>query len=125
LGDHIRRRRLDLGVLQKDIAARIGVDESTVNNWECNRTAPEVRHYPHTFELLGYCPYDPAWTFGRRLRARREASGLSRKAAARALGVDEGTIGRWEALSAPPGRRTNRRLRRLLTGTRTPENSSP
>jgi len=40
LGDHVRKRRLELGMQQKDVARRLGVDEMTVNNWERHRTTP-------------------------------------------------------------------------------------
>src|SRR5579872_2299780 len=36
LGDHLRKRRLDLGLLQKQVAAEIGVNTLTVCNWESN-----------------------------------------------------------------------------------------
>jgi len=32
IGGHIRKRRLDLGLLQKEVALRISVDKSTVMN---------------------------------------------------------------------------------------------
>src|SRR6266511_2668936 len=38
LGDHLCRRRLDLGLLQREVAERLGADECTVTNWELNRT---------------------------------------------------------------------------------------
>jgi DNA-binding XRE family transcriptional regulator len=34
LGDHIRSRRLDLNLLQMQVAEQIGVDEITITNWE-------------------------------------------------------------------------------------------
>ena len=43
LGDRVRKRRLDLGLRQKDVAREHGVDEMTVNNWERHRTAPVAR----------------------------------------------------------------------------------
>ncbi|MFQ6616496.1 MAG: helix-turn-helix transcriptional regulator [Fidelibacterota bacterium] len=43
LGDRLRKRRLDLGLLQKDVAKRLRVSEETVVNWELNRTKPQVR----------------------------------------------------------------------------------
>jgi hypothetical protein len=36
IGDHIRKRRLDLKLLQKDISERLGVDETTIYLWEKN-----------------------------------------------------------------------------------------
>jgi DNA-binding XRE family transcriptional regulator len=43
LGDHIRKRRLDLGLLQRDVALQLGVNVKTVTNWEKQRTEPETR----------------------------------------------------------------------------------
>ena len=40
IGDHIRKRRLDLGLLQKDVGRLVGVDTTTVTNWEKGRTGP-------------------------------------------------------------------------------------
>jgi hypothetical protein len=40
LGDHLRKRRLDLGLLQREVADKLGVDEMTTCNWEINRTSP-------------------------------------------------------------------------------------
>ena len=53
----MRKRRLDLGLLQREIAARLGVTESTVTNWELNRTSPKIRFLPSIIALLGYDPH--------------------------------------------------------------------
>ena len=34
LGDHLRRRRIELGLFQKDVATKLGVTASTIWNWE-------------------------------------------------------------------------------------------
>ena len=41
IGDHIRRRRLGLKQFQKDVAEQIGVDTTTVFNWEANTSQPD------------------------------------------------------------------------------------
>jgi DNA-binding XRE family transcriptional regulator len=43
LGDHIRKRRLDLGLLQKQVAVRLGADPKTINNWEMGKFEPTLR----------------------------------------------------------------------------------
>jgi DNA-binding XRE family transcriptional regulator len=40
LGDHIRARRSDLKLLQRQVADQIGVHPLTITNWEGNETAP-------------------------------------------------------------------------------------
>lgn len=43
LGDRLRTKRLDLGVDQSDVAARLWISEDTVCNWENNRVQPSRR----------------------------------------------------------------------------------
>ncbi|MFP5234324.1 MAG: helix-turn-helix domain-containing protein [Acidobacteriota bacterium] len=53
LGDHIRARRIDLGLFQSQVAAQIGVHELTVTNWERNATEPANRYLPLIARFLG------------------------------------------------------------------------
>jgi len=57
LGDHIRKRRLDLGLLQREVAEKLQVNQMTVCNWETNRTSPQLRFIPRIVAFLGYCLY--------------------------------------------------------------------
>lgn len=59
MGDHIRKRRLNPGLLQKDVAERVGVSESTMYLWEKNRNNPKpLAHlFEKIIEFLGYHPY--------------------------------------------------------------------
>ena len=56
LGEHLRKRRIDLKLFQKDIARIIGVDEASIWNWENNRTKPVLKLVPEIIEFLGYNP---------------------------------------------------------------------
>ena len=56
LGDHIRKRRIDLRMLQKDVANVIGVSEDCITNWENNRTIPQIQFMPKIIKFLGYNP---------------------------------------------------------------------
>ncbi|MBI3592000.1 MAG: helix-turn-helix domain-containing protein [Nitrospirae bacterium] len=58
LGEHIRKRRLDLELLQVEVAAEIGVTESTVRNWE-HGTEPELRYIPAVIAFLEALPCLP------------------------------------------------------------------
>jgi len=53
IGDHIRRRRLGLKLFQKDVAEKIGVDKTSIRNWEANATLPEIRLMPAIIGFLG------------------------------------------------------------------------
>ena len=54
LGDRIRRRRLDLGLFQKQVAEQVGVDEETIFRWESNESGPQIQFIPAIIKLLGY-----------------------------------------------------------------------
>jgi transcriptional regulator with XRE-family HTH domain len=62
LGDHIRRRRYELGLFQKDVAERLSVDKYTVCLWENNKTTPAKRYVPRIREFLGYDPSEKSPT---------------------------------------------------------------
>jgi len=97
LGDHLRKKRLDLGLLQKDVAKILGVSKDTVCNWENNRTSPSLRSIPRIVKFLGYIPYDiQGKTPGEELRLLRRTLGLSQKKLAAELGIDPSTLWRWE-----------------------------
>jgi DNA-binding transcriptional regulator YiaG len=38
IGDHLRRKRLDLKLYQKDVAQILGLDTTSIWNWENNLT---------------------------------------------------------------------------------------
>jgi len=40
LGEKIRKHRMDLGLVQKDVAKYVGVATDTVTNWEKGKTKP-------------------------------------------------------------------------------------
>jgi len=106
LGDHLRKRRLDLGLFQREVASMLGVSLFTILQWESNKTAPGVHYIPKITDFLGYCPYTPARSFGEKLAAwRRYSLGLSQREMAKRLGVDASTLARWEKDEKRPSRK--------------------
>jgi transcriptional regulator with XRE-family HTH domain len=103
IGDHLRKRRFDFGLRQRDVAEALGASSLTVTNWERNRTAPALRFLPRILGYLGYLPLPPGNSVGQQLTAARKVRGLSRAAAARILGVDPATLWRWECGQRRPG----------------------
>jgi site-specific DNA recombinase len=122
VGDHIRKRRLGLKLLQKDVAKPIGVDKTSVFNWEGNRSSPEIRYMPAIIRFLGYNPLPAAHTFSEQLVRQRTSLGLSQTESAERLGVDPSTLAKWEQGkrepqgAIPPKRR---RIRRATCGVAT------
>jgi len=106
LGDHLRARRLDLGLEQKDAARMIGVHPASITKWELNRSQPSIRHYPRISEFLGYCILQHPGDEGERLRQLRRQAGLSIRKLAETLGVDEGSLSAWEAGTRRPSGRS-------------------
>ena len=96
IGDHIRKRRLELKLEQKDVARQISVRECSVFNWEANTSQPDLRFMPAVIRFLGYNPLPPARTLGQRLVRHRTTLGMTQKNAARRICIDLGTLARWE-----------------------------
>lgn len=53
IGKFIAVRRKEHGLLQKDIAARLGISEKTVSKWECGNGLPEVVYMEPLCRILG------------------------------------------------------------------------
>lgn len=97
IGDHILKRRMELGILQSQLAERFGVEVDTIRNWERNRSRPTLRYRPAILEFLGYdpVPKEPE-TLGEKLLKYRRDRGMTQKELARRIGIDPGTISRLE-----------------------------
>ena len=77
-GDHLRKKRLDLGLLQKDVAQILQVNPDTICNWENNHTRPALVYLPKIIDFLGYAPYfGPCHCLGEKMVRYREFLGLS------------------------------------------------
>jgi site-specific DNA recombinase len=96
IGDHIRRRRLTLKLTQEQVGEKFGVTEASVYNWESDDSKPSTEYMPAIIEFLGYNPLPPAKTLGERLIRHRTSLGLTQSESARRIGVDPGTLARWE-----------------------------
>jgi len=82
---------------QKEVADIIGVDVFTILNWEKNHSQPAIRSIPKITEFLGYCPAEPRTNDVERFKAiRTYLYGISQEEMAKLLGMDEGTVQRFE-----------------------------
>ena len=115
LGDHLRKKRLDLKLLQRDVAKRIGVEEATIWNWENNWSSPSLYYIPKIIKFLGYVPdCIKAKTFGEKIVISRQLLGITQKELAHHLGIDPSTLGRWERGESKPSKELLKKLNTLL-----------
>ena len=114
LGDHLKKKRLDLGLFRKEATHIIGVNTTTVRNWEITRFAPKIRYIPHIIKFLGYCPYKPIRSFPEWLKMCRNVAGLSQKKLAKLLRVDESTVAGWEQGKHRPTKRNQLKIQKFF-----------
>ena len=67
MGDHLKRRRHELSLLQKEVVALLGVNQWTLIRWESNRKEPAIRFLARIIKFLGYDPCTEPRTLGERL----------------------------------------------------------
>ena len=96
VGDHIRKKRLQLGLFQREVAQQLGVNPWTIMNWERSHTEPPISAIPEIIRFLGDSPFPEPKSLPELLLMKRREMGWSIKEAARAVGVDPGTWGGWE-----------------------------
>ena len=98
IGDHIRCVRLKKKLFQWEVAQIIGVETSTIENWERNRTKPLLELLPPIFNFLGYTPGE--YKDNPRLQSDifkyRAKHRLGVIAMANLIGVNKSTILGWE-----------------------------
>ncbi|MDP2377071.1 XRE family transcriptional regulator [Reyranella sp.] len=95
LGEHLKKRRRELGLLQREAAKRMGILTVTYLNWEKGHTEPVASQFRPVIAFLGYDPSPTPRTFAERLEAKRRATGVTFGQVAEHLGWDEGTLTRY------------------------------
>lgn len=85
---------MDLGMLQREVAVKIGVTEASVYNWE-RGIEPELVHIPKIIAFLEYVPFEcPADLLGR-LRYYKLVNGMSFERLGAAMGRDPEQLTDW------------------------------
>lgn len=115
VGEHLRKKRVDLKLLQSDLAKILGVSPDSVTYWENNRSKPQIKHFPAIHLFLGYSlvKFDEK-KFEGRLKAYRWQNGFSHKRLGEMLGVDASTVGSWEKGESVPSPNNLKELESLL-----------
>ncbi|MFF5383385.1 helix-turn-helix domain-containing protein [Pedobacter suwonensis] len=117
IGDHIRKKRMELKLFQKDVARICGVTEDCIANWEKNRSIPQIQFFPHIIRFLGYLPFEvDLTTLSGKLKAHRHIYGLSQKQLGKTLGVDGSTICSWELGENKPNKEVFEKLEAIFKG---------
>ncbi|WP_404979710.1 helix-turn-helix domain-containing protein [Caulobacter segnis] len=93
----LRRRRHELHLRRIDVAAMLGTSWKSLMWWEQDAREPLPRFYPAIIRFLGREPWPQPVTLPEQLLAERRRRGLTIQETAKAVGVDEGTYGRWES----------------------------
>lgn len=115
IGDHIKKKRLDLHLFQKDVAELIGVQTDSIVNWERNRFSPQIHQLPKVIEFLGYMPFElPKETMGDKIKSYRKEYGLTQRKLAKILGVDQTTIRDWERNKHKPSKKMLRTICKFI-----------
>jgi DNA-binding XRE family transcriptional regulator len=95
LGEHLKKRRKELGLLQRETAVMLGVSTDTVVNWEKDRTKPIAAQFRPVVTFLGYDPTSQPQTLAERVEAKQRSLGASLAQVARHLGWDPGSLRRY------------------------------
>ena len=96
IGEHIRAKRRERELRQRDVGDQIGVGAETIANWEKEKAVPQIAFMPAIVRFLGYDPTPEPTTLADRMRSYRKRLGLSIKEAALRARVDESSWGSWE-----------------------------
>lgn len=96
--------------LQQEAASLIGVDKTTVFNWENGIATPSSWVVPGVLAFLGCDPTETGSTLGERLRSARRRLGLSHADLAERLGVDPSSVLGWERGRHQPTRQRRERI---------------
>lgn len=102
LGEHIRKKRMDLKLLQTEAAERLGITAAGLQVWEQDKAEPLARYIPAILAFVGYDPRSKPSEIGALLIWFRRGRGWTQFRLARELQVDQSTLARWESGKKKP-----------------------
>ena len=118
IGEHLKKRREELQLHQRDVAKILGVSKESISDWETDETMMRAEYYPAIISFLGYDPFAVDFSnLAERLRAYRKVHGLTQEELGRQVGVSEGSILRWETSKFTPQPGKLKLLKNILSYT--------
>lgn len=103
IGEKLKAAREAARFSRKDLAASLGVSYSMVYSWEVGTASPREAVQQKLQGIFGISPpitknkEEESMTTGERIKAERQAAGMTQKALGEACGIAEPTIRRYEA----------------------------
>jgi transcriptional regulator with XRE-family HTH domain len=135
IGEHLKKKRFDLGLRQSQAAQRLRVSKRTLSLWECDRVYPTWPQQPAVTLYLGYDPFtNPALgspkcnessgvaflpanaptTVGQQLLRYRLELKKNRQQLARELDISVKTLWGWETGRRQPSLSLRTRIFKVL-----------
>ena len=135
LGQHLRKKRFDMGMRQTQAADILNVSNRTLSLWETDRIYPAWAFQPRIIAYLGHDPFtNPALgmpkgnetqsvailapeapaTIGQKIQQQRLKMRKNRKECAKELGVSVKTLRSWETNSRQPSKQLRQKLINFL-----------
>ena len=115
LGEHVRKRRLELGLTQKEVGKFLGVSEETVYNWESGKKQPDVKLIPKIIKFLGYVPFEPEGDdLISRLKFYKLINGLTVEGLAERISRHPDQVRSWLTGRRKPSRKNEKWIEEIL-----------
>ncbi len=113
LGEHLRNRRLILGLKQEDVASQLGTLREVYDRWERDERQPVISEWPGILRFLSLYPFPTKTPADLVLKVRR-FRGYDQKTLASVLGVIHQRLRRWERGQEPVPAGAERQLEGLV-----------
>jgi transcriptional regulator with XRE-family HTH domain len=97
MGEHVKKRRLDLGLKQKEVSARLGMHFTSLQLWERGIGDLGVKPLAEIIRFLGYVPFECEASPGGRISFLRRCCGKTQAELAEMISCNPETVGRWES----------------------------
>jgi DNA-binding transcriptional regulator YiaG len=102
--------------LQREVAEILGGNATTVRCWEKKRNCPSLPFLPKIEAFLGYVPWEgPLRNLGDKIARARKWQGITQEVLAMEIGVDPGTLAKWEKGKGGPSEKAMERLKNILS----------